>query len=53
MPASALLPVKAALAATDLCAFRAVLRALRQTGSAERSLREPLLAWCRERDVPV
>ncbi len=53
MPAAALLPVKAALAATDLGAFRAVLRAIRRSGSAERSLREPLLAWCRERDVPV
>jgi phosphotransferase system enzyme I (PtsP) len=53
MPATAFLPVKAALAAVDLGGFRAVLRALRQTGAAEPSLREPLLAWCRERDVPV
>ena len=53
MPASGILPVKAALAAVDLGAFRELLTALRRTGAAESSLREPIAAWAREHDVPV
>jgi phosphotransferase system enzyme I (PtsP) len=53
MPASGILPVKAALAAVDLPAFRALLAAVRRTGSADASLREPIAAWAREHDVPV
>ncbi len=53
MPASGILPVKAALAAVDLPAFRELLTALRRTGAAELSLREPIAAWAREHDVPV
>jgi phosphotransferase system enzyme I (PtsP) len=53
MPASGILPVKAALAAVDLPAIRELLSALRRTGAAEPSLREPIAAWAREHDVPV
>jgi phosphotransferase system enzyme I (PtsP) len=53
MPASGILPVKAALAAVDLPTFRELLVALRRTGGAEASLREPIAAWAREHDVPV
>ena len=53
MPASGILPVKAALAAVDMPAFRAVLAAVRRTGGAEASLREPITAWAREHGVPV
>ena len=53
MPASGILPVKAALAAVDMPAFRALLAAVRRTGAAETSLREPIAAWAREHDVPV
>jgi phosphotransferase system enzyme I (PtsP) len=52
MPASGVLPVKAALAA-DMPAFRALLAAVRRTGAAEASLRKPIAAWAREHDVPV
>ena len=53
MPASGIMPVKAALAAVDLPALRELLTALRRTGGAEASLREPIVAWARERDLPV
>jgi phosphotransferase system enzyme I (PtsP) len=53
MAASSILPVKAALAAVDMTAFRALLAAMRRTGAAEASLREPIAAWAREHDVPV
>jgi phosphotransferase system enzyme I (PtsP) len=53
MPASGVLPVKAALAAVDMPAFRALLAAVRRTGAAEASLRKPIAAWAREHDVPV
>ena len=53
MPASGILPVKAALAAVDMPAFRALLAAVRRTGAAEASLRKPIAAWAREHDVPV
>ncbi len=53
MPASGILPVKAALAAVDMPAFRELLTAVRRTGAAEASLREPIAAWAREHDVPV
>jgi phosphotransferase system enzyme I (PtsP) len=53
MPASAILPMKAMLAAVDLGVFRELLAALRRTGGAEASLRDPIAAWAREHDVPV
>ncbi len=53
MPASGLFPVKAMLADLDLGAFRAVLTALRRGADGAASLREPLLAWARERGLPV
>jgi phosphotransferase system enzyme I (PtsP) len=53
MSAASVLPVKAALAALDLPAFRELLSALRRTGGAEASLREPIAAWAREHDIPV
>jgi len=37
----------------DMTAFRALLAAVRRTGAAEASLREPIAAWAREHDVPV
>jgi phosphotransferase system enzyme I (PtsP) len=53
MPASAILPMKAMLAGVDLPAFRDLLAALRRTGGAEASLRDPIASWAREHDVPV
>jgi phosphotransferase system enzyme I (PtsP) len=53
MPASGILPVKAALAAVDLPAFRALLTAVRRAGAVEGSLREPIASWAREHDVPM
>ena len=48
MPATALLPVKAALAALDLPEFRRVLASIRRTASGAASVREPIAAWARE-----
>ncbi len=53
MAAGALPPVKEALAAVDLPAFRAVLAGIRHSESAAASLREPIAAWAREHDVPL
>ena len=53
MNAAAVLPVKAALAAVDLVAFRAVLETLRRQAGDVASLRGPLDAWAREHDVPI
>jgi phosphotransferase system enzyme I (PtsP) len=53
MPASDILPVKAALAAVDLPTFRSLLSAVRRGGATEGSLREPIAAWAREHDVPI
>ncbi len=53
MSGSAILPVKALLAETDLDELRPVLRELRRSGAAGASLREPLLAWAREHDLPI
>ncbi len=53
MPATSVLVVKAALAATDLRAFRTLLAALRERAAGAPSLREPLLAWLREHGVPI
>jgi phosphotransferase system enzyme I (PtsP) len=53
MSGNAILPVKALLAAADLTSFRPVLRELRRAGAAGGSIREPLLAWAREHDLPV
>ncbi len=48
MPSTGILPVKAALAALDLTAFRSVLRVLRQNAAGVASLRKPIAAWARE-----
>ncbi len=48
MPANGLLATKALLRSADLGAFRRVLHSLRQNGSGESSLREPIDAWARE-----
>ena len=53
MSGTAILPVKALLAETDLNELRPVLRELRRSGAAGGSLREPLLVWAREHDLPV
>jgi phosphotransferase system enzyme I (PtsP) len=53
MPASDLLPVKAALAAVDLPSFRSLLSAVRRSGAGEGGFREPIAAWAREHDVPI
>ncbi|HUZ65509.1 MAG TPA: putative PEP-binding protein [Acetobacteraceae bacterium] len=53
MPAMSILPMKALLAAADLAAFRPVLAAIRRGSGAAASLREPLAAWARERQLPI
>jgi phosphotransferase system, enzyme I, PtsP len=53
MPAPDILPVKAALAAVDLPALKALLGAVRRGGAGEGNLREPIAAWAREHDVPI
>lgn len=53
MAPASLPPVKEALAALDLAAFRPVLAAIRRSAAAAASLREPIAAWGRERGVPV
>ena len=53
MAGTGILPVKALLAATDLASFRPVLRELRRAGAAGGSIREPLTAWARERNLPI
>ncbi len=53
MAAGALPPVKEALAALDLAAFRPVLAAIRRSDAAAASLREPIATWAREHGIPV
>jgi phosphotransferase system, enzyme I, PtsP len=53
MPASGILPVKAALAGLDLAAFRPVLSAIRRNTSGSASLREPISAWAREHGLSI
>jgi phosphotransferase system enzyme I (PtsP) len=53
MPASGVLPVKAALAALDRPALANLLAALRRTKDGAASLREPIAAWAREHGLPV
>jgi len=53
MSGTAILPVKALLVAADLDVFRPVLRELRRAGAAGGSIREPLMAWARENNLPV
>ncbi|HQT85172.1 MULTISPECIES: phosphoenolpyruvate--protein phosphotransferase [Acidiphilium] len=53
MSGTAILPVKALLAAADLGAMRPVLRELRRAGAAGGSLRDPLTAWAREHGLPI
>ncbi len=53
MSGNAILPVKALLAEADLNSFRPILRDLRRSGAAGASIREPLTAWARERNLPV
>ncbi len=53
MSGNAILPVKALLVESDLNALRPVLRELRRAGAAGGSIREPLMAWAREHNLPV
>jgi phosphotransferase system enzyme I (PtsP) len=53
MSGTSILPVKALLTAADLNTFRPILRELRRAGAAGGSIREPLLAWAREHNLPV
>ncbi len=53
MPASGILPVKAALARLDLESFRSVLASIRRAGTNASSLREPIATWARENGLPV
>jgi len=53
MPAPGILPLKAALAATDLVAFRPFLAALRRGADGAASLREPITVWAREHGLVV
>lgn len=53
MRPSSVMRVKAALAATDLAAFRAVLRAVRRNAGAAPSLRDPIAAWAHEQNLPI
>jgi phosphotransferase system enzyme I (PtsP) len=51
MPAFGLPTVKALLSGVDLPALREVLATLRRTADGAASLREPILAWARERGL--
>jgi phosphotransferase system, enzyme I, PtsP len=53
MPASGILPVKAALAQLDLRAFRPVLSSIRRAAANTTSLREPIASWTREHGIPT
>ena len=53
MSGNAILPVKALLVEADLTSFRPILRELRRAGAAGGSIREPLTAWARERNLPI
>ena len=53
MPATSILPVKAALAKADMAAFRRVLAAIRRCAESPGSLREPIASWAREQNIPV
>ncbi len=53
MSPSAILPVKAVLAAADLGRFRPVLARLRQGAGDTASLRDPIDVWAREHGLPL
>ncbi len=53
MSGNAILPVKALLLEANLDHLRPVLRELRRAAAAGGSLRDPLMAWARERNLPV
>ncbi len=53
MSASSLLPVKEALTALDLGAFREFLITLKRTAASHSSLREPMAAWARDHGLNV
>ncbi len=53
MSASSLLPVKEALRALDLGAFRAFMETLKRTAASHSSLREPIAAWARDHGLDV
>ena len=53
MRASAILPVKSALAGADLAAFRSVLASIRRSAGGAPSLRDPIAAWARDQDLPL
>jgi phosphotransferase system enzyme I (PtsP) len=53
MPPSAILPIKAMLAETDLAKLREFLDAVRKTADGAASLRKPIAAWTREHGLPI
>jgi phosphotransferase system enzyme I (PtsP) len=53
MRPSGILPIKAALAATDMRAFRSVLASIRRNAAGAQSLHDPIAAWARDQDIPV
>lgn len=53
MRASGILPVKAALAAADLGAFRSVLKGIRRSAAGAHSLRDPIAAWAHDQNLPL
>ena len=53
MPASAILPMKALLAAADLGQFSRLLGTLRETADGAASLRRPIADWAREHGLPI
>ena len=53
MSASSLLPVKEALTALDVGAFRDFMQTLKRTASSYSSLREPMAAWARDHGLNV
>lgn len=53
MPATYLPSLKALLRQVDMAEFRSFLTTLRRGAQADSSLRETILSWARERDLPV
>ena len=53
MPPSAILPVKAMLAETDLPKLREFLDSVRRTADGAASLRKPIAGWAREHGLPI
>ncbi len=53
MRASAILPLKAVLAAVDLGSFRSVLAAIRRGAAGAHSLRDPIAGWAHDQNLSV